>query len=503
MYYAKKNYGYGTVLTPPSPADSGTTLVLGSGQGADFADPATSGTYPINIWPANTQPSSSNAEIALVTAKSSDTLTITRAQESTVARSVIAGDQVSAVHSADVATKSTHAVWFLVNQNTHGFVAGDVIYFNGTIWAKAKADALATLGTHLVASVLGTNYFIAVSSGRATVTAHGLTLGSRYYLSAGTAGLLTTTEPTTGYSQPFVIPETADVVHVLAERAVKLIGDTGLSEGILVNGKISRTVSSNNLTIAIKTLAGADPSASDPVYVTIQGTKYTLTAALSLTLNAGTNYFSRGTTFVALPSDLFTYLGVRSGAVFIGASPIPYGTLYSDFSTTNTDTDYLAYSGSAPSSTDPVVNIGKCNVQMSAAASYNWSVPTTSIVISYPIQESEFYTWIPTVTGFSANPTATYQYKVMGRHCLCIIDQTADGTSNATTLTITAPFSGKTYSSAGYWHFGRDNGATITSGGRLTTGAGSNVITANTNFGSGGWTAANGKRIIARINMAI
>jgi len=89
-----KNFAYGTVLTPPSPAASGTTLVLDSGQGSRFPDPAVDGAYNVVVKPASTIPLSSNAEIVRVTALSTDTLTITRTQEGSSARTIIAGDEV-------------------------------------------------------------------------------------------------------------------------------------------------------------------------------------------------------------------------------------------------------------------------------------------------------------------------------------------------------------------------------------------------------------------------
>lgn len=86
------NFSYGTVLTAPSPATSGTSLVLNSGQGSNFA------ATPFNAWawPPNVQPLLSNAEIVRVTNISSDTLTITRAQEGTTARSIAVGWQIAA-----------------------------------------------------------------------------------------------------------------------------------------------------------------------------------------------------------------------------------------------------------------------------------------------------------------------------------------------------------------------------------------------------------------------
>lgn len=88
---AHKNLAVATVATAPSPATSGTSLVVTSGQGARF--PAT----PFNavIWPAWYPPDPTNAEIVRVTARSTDTLTIVRAQEGTGARTVLAGDLIS------------------------------------------------------------------------------------------------------------------------------------------------------------------------------------------------------------------------------------------------------------------------------------------------------------------------------------------------------------------------------------------------------------------------
>lgn len=53
------------------------------------------------IWPAGQLPDKSNAEIVRVTAVATDTFTITRAQEGTSARTVVVGDHIAAIISAD------------------------------------------------------------------------------------------------------------------------------------------------------------------------------------------------------------------------------------------------------------------------------------------------------------------------------------------------------------------------------------------------------------------
>lgn len=91
MADATANNSWGTVLTAPSPATSGTSLVLNAGQGAKMP------TAPFNakVVPAGTlNPYVSDGEIIRVTARSTNTLTISRAQESSAALAIAVGDFV-------------------------------------------------------------------------------------------------------------------------------------------------------------------------------------------------------------------------------------------------------------------------------------------------------------------------------------------------------------------------------------------------------------------------
>lgn len=92
---AIKNFSYSTVAVAPSPATSGTSLTVSSGEGTLFAVG-----QPAVIYPTAVPPLASNAEIVLVTNVSGDVLTITRAQESTSARTVVVGDQIAQVLTA-------------------------------------------------------------------------------------------------------------------------------------------------------------------------------------------------------------------------------------------------------------------------------------------------------------------------------------------------------------------------------------------------------------------
>lgn len=95
---AHPNFAYSTVATAPSPATTGTSLVVASGDGVLFAE------QPFNavVWPAGEQPTVDNAEIVRITNRSTDTLTIDREEEGTTARTIIVGDQIAVVLTRQV-----------------------------------------------------------------------------------------------------------------------------------------------------------------------------------------------------------------------------------------------------------------------------------------------------------------------------------------------------------------------------------------------------------------
>lgn len=117
---AHKNFATSTVATAPSPAASGTSLVVASGEGARF--PA----VPFNatVWPSGALPTPANAELVRVTAISTDTFTITRAQESTSARTVLVGDQIAATITAKTLTD----IETLVTGDNDQFVLGGQVF---------------------------------------------------------------------------------------------------------------------------------------------------------------------------------------------------------------------------------------------------------------------------------------------------------------------------------------------------------------------------------------
>lgn len=55
--------------------------------------------------------------------------------------------------------------------------------------------------------------------------------------------------------------------------------------------------------------------------------------------------------------------------------------------------------------------------------------------------------WTPSLTGWSANPAGVYRYIKIGKFVTCWFRQTSNGTSNATTKTVSLPLAATTITS--------------------------------------------------------
>jgi hypothetical protein len=278
-----------------------------------------------------------------------------------------------------------------------------------------------------------------------------------------------------------------------------------LPDGWATNYEISVTVATSDLTVALKTKSGGNPSATDPVGAWINGTYRRGTASLSVTKNDGTNWFGSGSSEKAtLTVPYFVYLiwntTPATDILDIGFSPIPYGRVYSDFSATTTAQNYLAHANASdPAATDDCVCIGRFEATLSATAAFTWSVPTFTgaNLIQRPIDYSEWHTWTPTLVGFSANPTNTiYEYMLDKKMCIARARQATNGTSNATNFTLTAPFTAKTVTN-GVWSLSLnviDNGTAQANPGLVSISSGTSTIAIAKDLSGGTFTAAAGKR---------
>jgi Phage Tail Collar Domain len=120
----------------------------------------------------------------------------------------------------------------IINQTAHGFSAGSAVYRAAGGYAMAKADnATTTAVIGVVQSVIDANNFVIVYGGALT-NQNSLTVGAIYYLSATSAGALTTTPPATaGQFQKQVMiatsSSTANVVILLETPALAGYVPTG------------------------------------------------------------------------------------------------------------------------------------------------------------------------------------------------------------------------------------------------------------------------------------
>ena len=212
-----------------------------------------------------------------------------------------------------------------------------------------------------------------------------------------------------------------------------------LPEGGMYNGEIAVTVAANNITLALKTIAGTDASASNPIYVRIAGVVRIITAALSVTRNAGSNWFNAGAAELATQEiDYFAYLGFNAtDGVVIGFARIPFAGIYSDFSVTTTNETYCAISTITHAASTDVYNvIGRFAATLGANPNYFWSVPayTNTNLIQRPIYVTRqlVFNMIAAPNAWSTTtPTYTNSYLVENRQVYIIITTSATNNTPA------------------------------------------------------------------------
>lgn len=240
-------------------------------------------------------------------------------------------------------------------------------------------------------------------------------------------------------------------------------------EGEMINGKLSPTVAANNLTLAVKTLAGTDPSVANPVLIMIGGTLRPIIAALSVSWLAGTNrMYAGGAELATKEIDIFAYIGwnATDGVTLAGAR-FPWANVYADFNrVTAADERYAPVSNATNAvATDQYVNVGRFAATNSGTPNYNWSVPayTPTNLVQYPIFETRILAYTSVDTGFTGSPsgyTRNTVYQIVGKNMVLLHVWTGGAAASSTTgFTITIPFSANAVM---YFPFlGADNGALL------------------------------------------
>jgi len=225
-----------------------------------------------------------------------------------------------------------------------------------------------------------------------------------------------------------------------------------LSQGMMLNGRLSVTATSDGLTVGLHTLADIDPTSDDPVIARIGDAVHSISAPLSVTLANGTNWFNSGSAELAAQEvDYFPYLGYNdTNGVVIGPARIPYANRYDDFSTSDDSEKHCEISNTSDAtSSDYYEVIGRFAAILSCSSDgYVWTVPTFTAknLINRPIYESRWLTYAPTP---SADGAMTYtsvtanaaKYKVSdGKVDLQVKLNGTTGGSASGTIKFTAPF---------------------------------------------------------------
>ena len=268
--------------------------------------------------------------------------------------------------------------------------------------------------------------------------------------------------------------------------------------------QLAVSVASDDLTVALKNQDGDDPTADDPVRVQIGDTVREITAALSVTASAGTNWCDAGSSELAAREvDYFVYLGYNAtDGVTLGFSRIPFARRYDDFSATTTNEKYCAISTITTAAASDAYNvIGRFAATLSAGAGYTWTVPTFTAanLIHQPVFRTRLLTWLPTFTGFSTAPTTIFHlYRIDMDKVEFRQRDFNNGTSNANTYAITLPFTSRNIDANFLWAsssaFAVDNGANITDVGWFIANN-SKTLAFTKAATSTGWTATGNKAV--------
>jgi hypothetical protein len=142
-------------------------------------------------------------------------------------------------------TGSGGSAYIPVNQTAHGFTSGQAVYFNGTTWFLAQANNINTLGIGIVSYVDANDFNLYQSGAISGLT--GLTAGQYYFVSDVTAGLITSTPPTStsSFSNPILFALTTTTGIVLPFRPSEILYPTNYapeSDSLLDNEPMSPNV---------------------------------------------------------------------------------------------------------------------------------------------------------------------------------------------------------------------------------------------------------------------
>lgn len=192
-------------------------------------------------------------------------------------------------------------------------------------------------------------------------------------------------------------------------------------EGFMVNGKIVPTVASGNLTVALKTLAGTDPSATDPIYTRVNNAIRTITSACTITINNNDfyNFNSWSAELATKEVDYFVYLSTFGWPLVSRCSHFGLVSEWvGGWEKSIANTGWF--------STESINVIWRFTAIKASWATGNWSIPTytASNLIQRAIYNAKNKDLIPQLsTGTAMTFTGTWvslaRYSIEENHVTC------------------------------------------------------------------------------------
>lgn len=238
---AIENFVATTVATAPSPATTGTSLVVASGTGGNFPTPP----FDAVTWPSTGSPTASTAEIVRVTNIVTDTLTIVRGAQTgndsgglsnatiavgwNIARCVMAKDLLDTQQLIPLGNYLQSAV------STNGTSSAPVNVMSFNIAANAvmkfECDLLMTCAT--TTTTAGSQFAVTAPSG-----ATGAYIVNGRVASAATTVSQTDTTTLGSWIGPFA---ESTVIHTISVDGVIACGVTGGTVTIQTAGRLAST----------------------------------------------------------------------------------------------------------------------------------------------------------------------------------------------------------------------------------------------------------------------
>lgn len=196
-------------------------------------------------------------------------------------------------------------------------------------------------------------------------------------------------------------------------------------------------------------------------------------------------WIAAGETWVYVSAGVYKIVGVDLTAKYTTGTKVKL---------TQTTVKYFNVASSALNGSDTEVTVqGGSDYSLANAAITSPYYSRASLPSGFP----QWFNFAPTHGGFSADPTGAYRFSVVGRLCTYVVRNSANGTSNATSYTITAPFTAAAIANCNWGAacmFVVDGGTTQTAPARATIDQNSNVVTITKNMAGNAWTNSGGKR---------